>query len=147
MLASRLAATPTQSDTEGWWRDDFTDSSGITVKQNARVGPSLSPGVCVALNKWNWTQSYTPASNTISTPFSDIRAQHNLTLVNSTCSTCLWEDVGLWRQEYSAGQDFTLGASVTMLPGGEIFQLYTRAADKIEAAVAVQLGRSIDVTG
>lgn len=27
------------------------------------------------------------------------------------------------------------------------FQLYTRAADKIEAAVAVQIGRTIDVTG
>ena len=40
------------------------------------------------------------------------------------------------------------GAAATpTAPGGEIFQLYTRAADKIEAAVAVQLGRSIDVTG
>lgn len=29
----------------------------------------------------------------------------------------------------------------------EPFQLYTRAADKIEAAVAVQMGRSLDVTG
>ncbi|MCP3903292.1 MAG: hypothetical protein GY715_06615 [Planctomycetes bacterium] len=27
------------------------------------------------------------------------------------------------------------------------FQLYTRAADRIEAAVAVQIGRSIDVRG
>ncbi len=40
------------------------------------------------------------------------------------------------------------GAAATpTAPGGEVFQLYTRAADKIEAAVAVQLGRSIDVTG
>ena len=29
----------------------------------------------------------------------------------------------------------------------EPFQLYTRAADKIEAAVAVQVGRALDVTG
>lgn len=29
----------------------------------------------------------------------------------------------------------------------EPFQLYTRAADKIEAAVAVQIGRALDVTG
>lgn len=32
-------------------------------------------------------------------------------------------------------------------PPSHAFQMYTRAADKIEAAVAVQLGRSIDVTG
>jgi hypothetical protein len=33
-------------------------------------------------------------------------------------------------------------------PGpAEPFQLYTRAADKIEAAVAVQVGRALDVRG
>lgn len=28
-----------------------------------------------------------------------------------------------------------------------VFQMYTRAADRIEAATAIQIGRSIDVTG
>ena len=28
-----------------------------------------------------------------------------------------------------------------------VFQMYTRAADKVEAAVAVQIGRSLDVKG
>jgi len=28
-----------------------------------------------------------------------------------------------------------------------VLQLYTRAADRVEAAVAIQLGRSIDVQG
>ena len=32
-------------------------------------------------------------------------------------------------------------------PPGHAYQLYTRAADKIEAAVAVTIGRAIDVTG
>jgi len=36
-------------------------------------------------------------------------------------------------------------ASTPTSPAGA-YQLYTRAADKIEAAVAVQLGRNIDVT-
>ena len=31
------------------------------------------------------------------------------------------------------------------VPG--VLQMYTRAADKIEAAVAVQLGRTVDVQG
>jgi len=40
------------------------------------------------------------------------------------------------------------GAAATpTASGGEVFQLYSRAADKIEAAVAVQLGQSIDVRG
>ena len=30
---------------------------------------------------------------------------------------------------------------------GDALQLYTRAADKVEAAVAVQVGRNLDVTG
>jgi hypothetical protein len=37
--------------------------------------------------------------------------------------------------------------AATRTPGTGSLQLYTRAADKIEAAVAVNVGRAIDVTG
>jgi hypothetical protein len=45
----------------------------------------------------------------------------------------------------SGGIDFA-AASTPTRPGGA-YQLYTRAADKIEAATAIQIGRSLDVTG
>ena len=32
-------------------------------------------------------------------------------------------------------------------PSPAVFQMYTRAADRVEAAVGVQIGRSIDVKG
>lgn len=44
------------------------------------------------------------------------------------------------------GVSVTGAASTTPTSNGT-FQLYTRAADKIEAAVAVQIGRSIDIKG
>jgi len=37
--------------------------------------------------------------------------------------------------------------AATRTPGTGTLQLYTRAADKIEAAVAVNVGRAIDVSG
>jgi hypothetical protein len=43
------------------------------------------------------------------------------------------------------GVDFGT-ASTPTTPAGP-YQLYTRAADKIEATVAVELGRAIDVSG
>lgn len=39
------------------------------------------------------------------------------------------------------------GASATMPRPAGTLQLYTRAADKVEVSVAVQLGRSLDVKG
>jgi hypothetical protein len=36
-------------------------------------------------------------------------------------------------------------SSSALSPG--VFQMYTRAADRIEAAVAIQIGRTIDVKG
>lgn len=39
------------------------------------------------------------------------------------------------------------GAAAPKSAPNAVLQLYTRAADRIEAATAVQLGRSLDVTG
>jgi hypothetical protein len=33
------------------------------------------------------------------------------------------------------------------IPGQGVLPMYTRAADKVEAAVAVQVGRKLDITG
>ena len=41
--------------------------------------------------------------------------------------------------------DFISASTPTSQAGA--YQLYTRAADKIEAATAVQIGQSIDITG
>ena len=57
--------------------------------------------------------------------------------------------------EFTSGRDTTgragapTGApeAVAARAPGEPYQLYTRAADRIEAAVGIQLGRSIDVKG
>jgi hypothetical protein len=42
--------------------------------------------------------------------------------------------------------DFTAAESRTS-PASDALQLYTRAADRVEAAVAIQVGRRLDVTG
>ncbi|MCH7573040.1 MAG: hypothetical protein IH891_09020, partial [Planctomycetes bacterium] len=42
--------------------------------------------------------------------------------------------------------DFAI-ASTPANPAGNALQLYTRAADKIEAATGVLLGRSLDIRG
>ena len=39
------------------------------------------------------------------------------------------------------------GANVAPVRSADVLPLYTRAADKIEAAVGVHLGRSLDVNG
>ncbi len=45
--------------------------------------------------------------------------------------------------------NFDASPSATSSAAGQlpVFQMYTRAADRIEAATAIQIGRAIDVTG
>lgn len=47
----------------------------------------------------------------------------------------------------SQAVDFNTATMPRPATASEPFQLYTRAADKIEAAIAVTVGQSIDVTG
>ncbi|MCZ6835208.1 MAG: hypothetical protein O7G85_05475 [Planctomycetota bacterium] len=42
--------------------------------------------------------------------------------------------------------DFDAASSIQQ-PAGPVLQLYTRAADKVEAATSVSLGRSLDLKG
>lgn len=45
-----------------------------------------------------------------------------------------------------AGQPIDFGGRLAT-PNADVLPLYTRAADKVEAAVSIQVGRQIDVTG
>ena len=110
---SPVSGALSYSDGEGYYRDPFADSSGLAVRQNVVVGPSLISGVRLALSNWSWAQSYTPASDAVYTPFSDSRARANLTMARDNSATDLWDDdVTLWQREFQAGRDFVLHPSV-----------------------------------
>src|SRR5262245_55959916 len=84
LAASRPAAAPVLKQAEGTYSDDFTDTSGLALKQNVKLGNPLSPGVRVALTTWSFAQSYTQASDAVSRPFSDSSAVFSLTTVTPT---------------------------------------------------------------
>lgn len=108
LLSAHALAMPVFDDISGSFSDDFADDSAVSVRQNASVGPSLTPGTRLALTKWSWTQSYTLASDTVIQGFKAPGASFNLTQSVKKCSTC-FEMVGLWQKEYRAYRDVILG--------------------------------------
>ncbi len=125
-----------QDDAAGTYRDSLGDSAGLEVVRNSVVGPSLTPGVRVALSRWNFVQSYSPTSDSISVPFSEGSAVHRLTVVEKGSSSLPWETVSLWRTVYRVAADLTLHPLVTTTtywPGSPTPQAVTAAHGGVEA--------------
>lgn len=121
LAAARSAAAPTVNESEGIWRDELRDLAGIAFRQNVKIGPSLTPGVRVSLSQWSWTQSYTPASDSISTPFSNPSAAANLVQVLIPTGGGPVQQLALWQRIYSVANDLALAPGVgvtTLQPSG-----------------------------
>ena len=112
LLATRATAKPVLLQADGTWKDEFGDEQGLTFRQNVKVGPSLTPGVRVSLGQWSWAQSFTPASDSLWTPFNDPGARLALVQV-LTSGASPWQAVGLWQKVYGAAGDLTLTPGVT----------------------------------
>jgi len=108
MFAVSALASPVFDDITGSFSDDFTDESAITGRQNASVGPALTPGARLAQTTWSWAQSYTQASDAVVQSFAGTGATFNMTQSIKACTTC-FEMVGLWQKEYRAYRDTILG--------------------------------------
>ncbi|MEK7474465.1 MAG: FlgD immunoglobulin-like domain containing protein [Candidatus Coatesbacteria bacterium] len=113
LAAARLPAAPVQLEVEGVYQDTFKDATGLVFKKNVNVGPFLTPGVRVALGTWSWAQSYTPASETLWTPFDDPGATHNLTQVIKDSPTAQIQAVGLWQTDWRVSETLNLAPGIT----------------------------------
>ncbi len=136
LAAGRGGTAPVQDDAAGTYRDALGDATGLEVVRNAVVGPSLTPGVRVALSRWNFVQSYSPTSNSISVPFSEASAVRRMTVVEKASSSQPWETVSLWRQTYRVATDLPLHplvTSTTFWPGFPAPQPLTARMGGIEA--------------
>jgi len=113
LVAGRLPAAPSIDNVQGVYRDTLQDDSGLSFKKNVSVGPLLTPGVRVSLGSWSWVQSYSPSSETLSTPFDDPGATLNLTRVVGAGSS--YQQVALWERVYRVADSLVVapGSSTT----------------------------------
>ncbi len=112
-IGGTLRAKAVFDATEGYYTDDFSDNSGISLEQNIKVGHPLIPGVKVSLLEWCWGQPYLDEDNSLYTQFSDPGATHNLTQTFNETGEPADEKVRLWQEEFLAGSQLVLDPSVS----------------------------------
>lgn len=104
--------------TEGFYSDDFSNNSGLSLEKNITVGHPLIPGVKVSLLEWCWGQPYTDKTEGLYTPFSDPGASGNLTEIISPTGQPTEEKVRLWQATFLAGSQLVLAPSVSVTTFG-----------------------------
>lgn len=115
MAPCAVSAAPVMLNSEGQYLDCFEDATGLSSKQNVKIGPSLVNGVRVSLGNWSWAQSYTKTGDVVVTPFNDPRAVFNLTQVNGAGPTA-WSTVSLWSKTFNIVNELTLDPAATTTP-------------------------------